>query len=179
MSITTGTWTLDAAHSDVDFVVRHAGISKVRGTFQAVEGELTVAEDFTASTVNVTVDVSSVDTKNEQRDGHLRSEEFFDVANHPTMTFRSTAFRGDLESFVLVGELTLRGVTRTVELDAEFGGQAVDAFGVTRVGFEAKGEISRKDFGLTWNAALEAGGVLVSDTVKLELSAAFTLPQEG
>ncbi len=175
--ITTGTWNLDPAHSDVDFVVRHAGISKVRGTFAAVEGVLVVAEDFNASSVEVTVDVASINTKNEGRDQHLRSGDFFDVEQFPTMTFRSTEVRGAAEEFTLVGELTLHGVTRTVELEAELGGQDVDPFGTTRVGFEAKGEISRKDFGLTWNAATEAGGVLVSDKVKLEIGAAFVLPE--
>lgn len=176
-TITTGTWNLDPAHSDVDFVVRHAGISKVRGTFAAVEGRLVVAEDFNSSTVEVTVDVASINTKNDGRDQHLRSADFFDVEQFPTMTFRSTEVRGDAEDFTLVGELTLHGVTRTVELEAELGGQDVDPFGATRVGFEAKGEISRKDYGLTWNAATEAGGVLVSDKVKLEIGAAFVLPQ--
>ncbi|MEX3565289.1 YceI family protein [Micrococcus endophyticus] len=175
--ITTGTWNLDPAHSDVDFVVRHAGISKVRGTFAAVEGTLVVAEYFNASSVEVTVDVASINTKNEGRDQHLRSGDFFDVEQFPTMTFRSAEVRGAAEEFTLVGELTLHGVTRTVELEAEFGGQDVDPFGATRVGFEAKGEISRKDFGLTWNAATEAGGVLVSDKVKLEIGAAFVLPE--
>lgn len=176
---TTGAWTLDPAHTDVDFVVRHAGISKVRGSFGDVSGELTVAEDFAASAVSVEIAVASVESGNEQRDGHLRSAEFFDAEQFPTMTFRSTSVTGTPESFTLAGDLTLHGVTRPVELQAELGGQAVDAFGATRVGFEARGELSRKEFGLTWNAALEAGGVLVSDTVKLEISAAFVLPQEG
>lgn len=175
--ITTGTWNLDAAHSDVDFVVRHAGISKVRGSFEAVEGALVVADDFAASTVEVTVDVASITTKNKGRDEHLRGADFFDVAQFPTMTFRSTEVRGTAEDFVVAGELTLHGVTRPVELKAELGGQDVDAFGMTRVGFEATGEISRKDFGLTWNAATEAGGLMVSDKVKLEIGAAFVLPE--
>lgn len=177
--LTTGTWNLDPAHTDVDFTVRHAGISTVRGTFGEVSGDLNLADDFTASTVAVEVAVASIDSGNEQRDGHLRSGDFFDVEQFPTMTFRSTGVTGTPESFTLAGELTLHGVTRPVELDAELGGQAVDAFGATRVGFEAKGKISRKEFGLTWNAALEAGGVLVSDAVKLEISVAFVLPQEG
>lgn len=178
-TLTTGTWTLDPAHTDVDFVVRHAGISKVRGTFGDVSGELVLADDFTASSVEATIGVASIDSGNEQRDGHLRSADFFDVEQFPQMTFRSTGVTGTEESFTLSGELTLHGVKRSVELQAELGGQAVDAFGATRVGFEARGEISRKEFGLTWNAALEAGGVLVSDAVKLEISAAFVLPQES
>lgn len=177
--LTPGTWTLDAAHSDVDFSVRHAGISKVRGTFDAVEGTLTLAEDFAASAVDVTIDVASISTKNDGRDEHLRGADFFDTAQFPTMTFRSTGIRGEAGEFTLAGELTLHGVTRPVELEAELGGQAVDAFGTTRVGFEAKGEISRKDFGLTWNAALEAGGVMVSDAVKLEIGAEFVQAEAG
>lgn len=177
--LTTGTWNLDAAHTDVDFIVRHAGISKVRGSFSEVSGELQLAEVFTDSSVAVEIAVASVDSGNAQRDEHLRGGDFFDVEQFPTMTFRSTSVTGTPESFTLTGELTLHGVTRPVELQAELGGQAVDAFGVTRVGFEAKGELSRKEFGLTWNAALETGGVLVSDTVKLEIAAAFILPQEG
>ena len=176
-AITTGTWNLDPAHSDVDFVVRHAGISKVRGTFHAVDGQLTAAEDFNQSAVEVTVDVTSISTKNDTRDQHLRSADFFDVEQFPTMTFRSTQVSGTPDEFTLVGELTLHGVTRTVELEGELGGQDKDAFGMTRVGFEAKGEISRKDFGLTWNAATEAGGIMVSDKVKLEIGAAFVLPE--
>ena len=175
--MTTGTWTLDPAHTEVGFSVRHAGISKVRGTFHAVEGQLVITEQFTQSSVDVTVDVASISTKNEGRDGHLRSADFFDVEQFPTMTFRSTEVRGEADEFTLVGELTLHGVTQTVELEAEFGGQDKDPFGVTRVGFEATGEISRKDFGLTWNAATEAGGLMVSDKVKLEIGAAFVLPE--
>ncbi|MCG7423422.1 YceI family protein [Micrococcus porci] len=175
--ITPGTWNLDAAHSDVDFVIRHAGISKVRGTFHTVDGQLVVAEDFNQSSVQVTVDMASINTKNEGRDQHLRSADFFDVEQFPQMTFRSTEVRGEAEDFTVVGELTIHGVTKTVELEAEFGGQDKDAFGATRVGFEAKGEISRKDFGLTWNAATEAGGVMVSDKVKIEIGAAFVLPE--
>ena len=176
-AITTGTWNLDAVHSDVDFVVRHAGISKVRGSFHAVEGQLVITEQFDQSSVEVSVDVASINTKNEGRDGHLRSAEFFDVEQFPTMTFRSTEVRGEADAFTVVGELTLHGVTRTIELEAELGGQDKDAFGTTRVGFEATGEISRKDFGLTWNAATEAGGLMVSDKVKLEIGAAFVLPE--
>ena len=176
-TVTPGTWNLDAAHSDVDFVVRHAGISKVRGSFHAVEGRLVIAEQFARSSVEVSVDVASINTKNEGRDGHLRSAEFFDVEQFPTMTFRSTEVRGDADEFTVVGELTLHGVTRTIELAAELGGQDKDVFGTTRVGFEATGEISRKDFGLTWNAATEAGGLMVSDKVKLEVGAAFVLPE--
>ncbi|WP_248126043.1 YceI family protein [Micrococcus lacusdianchii] len=172
--VTPGTWNLDASHTEVGFTVRHAGISKVRGTFQAVSGTLTVADDFTASSADITVDMESIDTKDAHRDGHLRGEDFFDVEKHPTMTFRSTEVRDvDGEEFVLVGDLTVRGTTRQIELQAELGGQTTDPFGTTRAGFAATGEISRKEFGLTWNAALEAGGVLVGDKVKIEIDAEF------
>ncbi|MDO4240445.1 YceI family protein [Micrococcus sp.] len=172
--VTPGTWNLDASHTEVGFTVRHAGISKVRGTFQAVSGTLTVAEDFARSSADITVDMQSIDTKDANRDGHLKGEDFFDVEKHPTMTFRSTEVRDfDGEEFVLVGDLTILETTKQVELKVELGGQTTDPFGTTRVGFEAKTEISRKDFGLTWNAALEAGGVLVGDKVKIEIDAEF------
>ena len=172
--VTPGTWNLDASHTEVGFTVRHAGISKVRGTFQAVSGTLTVAEDFARSSADITVDMQSIDTKDANRDGHLKGEDFFDVEKHPTMTFRSTEVRGfDGEEFVLVGDLTILETTKQVELEVELGGQTTDPFGTTRVDFEAKTEISRKDFGLTWNAVLEAGGVLVGDKVKIEIDAEF------
>ena len=182
-AMTPGTWTLDATHTDVDFTVRHAGISKVRGTFNAVEGTLTVAEDHTASAVSVTIDASSIDTGQPDRDGHIKSADFFETETHPTMVFESTEVRpgsDGMEEFTLVGNLTLKGITRPVELKAEFGGQTVDAFGMTRAGFEATGEISRKDFNITWNAPLQAaaGGVLVSDNVKILIDASFVLPAE-
>lgn len=182
-ALTPGTWNLDPAHSDVDFTVRHAGISKVRGTFTSVEGTLVVGENPAESSVNVTIDVASADTGQADRDNHLKSADFFDAENHPVMTFSSTEVRAagnDPQEFTLVGELTIKGVTRRVELAAEFGGQTVDAFGMTRAGFEATGEISRKDFGITWNAPLQAaaGGVLVSDNVKILIDASFVLPAE-
>ena len=172
--ITPGTWNLDASHTEVGFTVRHAGISKVRGTFQAVSGQLVVAEDFAQSSTDITVDMQSINTKDANRDGHLKGEDFFNVEKYPTMTFRSTEVRDfDGEEFTLVGDLTILETTQQVELKAELGGQTVDPFGSTRVGFEAKGEVSRKEFGLTWNAALEAGGVLVGDKIKIEIDAEF------
>lgn len=180
-ALTPGNWNLDATHTDVDFTVRHAGISKVRGTFNAVEGSLVVAEDATASNVNITIDANSIDTGQPDRDGHIKSADFFETEAHPNMTFVSTELRGDAGSeFTLAGNLTIKGVTQPVELKAEFGGQTVDAFGMTRAGFEATGEISRKEFGITWNAPLQAaaGGVLVSDAVKIQIDASFVLPSE-
>ena len=178
--VTTGTWTLDNSHSEIGFTVRHAGISKVRGQFKEAEATLNLAENVADSKVNATIKTASFDSGDVNRDGHVKGEDFFDVEKNPTMRFVSTEVRGEGEEFTLVGELTIKGITRPVELEAEFGGQTVDAFGMTRAGFEAKGEISRKDFDITWNAPLQsaAGGVLVSDKVKIEIDASFVLPGE-
>ena len=173
-----GSWTFDPAHSEVGFSVRHAGISKVRGTFGDVDAQLTVADPLEDSTLTATVQMASIDTKNADRDAHVRSADFFDVENHPTMTFRSTAVAFDGAEGTITGELTIKDVTRTVELGVESNGVVVDAFGVTRAGFSAETTISRKDFGITWNAAMEAGGVLVSDKVVISLDVAFTAPQD-
>jgi polyisoprenoid-binding protein YceI len=173
-----GSWTFDPAHSEVGFSVRHAGISKVRGTFTEADAQLTVGEQVEDSTLTATVQMASIDTKNADRDAHVRSADFFDVEQHPTMTFTSTSVAVAGEELTITGELTIKGTTRTVELATEFNGVVVDPFGVTRGGFSAETTISRKDFGITWNAALEAGGVLVSDKVTITLDVAFTAPQE-
>jgi polyisoprenoid-binding protein YceI len=175
-ALTTGTWNLDASHSEIGFSVRHAGISKVRGSFTEFDATLTTGETLADSSVDATVQIASVNTKDANRDGHLKSEDFFNAEQFPTMTFKSTSVKGDAGDFVLVGDLTIRGVSKEVEFAAELGGEAVDAFGATRVGFFASTTISRKEFGITWNAALEAGGVLVSDKVKIEIDASFVLP---
>lgn len=169
MSIPAGTYVIDTSHSTVGFNVRHAGIAKVRGAFNEFEGNVVVAEDFADSSAQVTIQTASIDTRNEARDQHLRSADFFDVASHPTMTFSATGVAGGGEDFSLRGDLTINGVTRPVEFEVEYNGAAVDPFGNERVGFEAETVINRKDFGLTWNAALEAGGVLVSDKVAIVL----------
>lgn len=169
MSIPAGTYVIDNSHSTVGFNVRHAGIAKVRGSFGDFEGSLVVGEDFVNSKADVVIQTASVDTRNEARDQHLRSADFFNVEAHPTMAFNTTAVEGDGEEFNLVGDLTINGVTKPVKLEVEYNGTAVDPFGNTRVGFEAGTVINRKDFGLTWNAALEAGGVLVSDKVAIVL----------
>lgn len=172
-----GTWTFDPAHSEVGFTVRHAGISKVHGVFKDAEASLNVAEELENSVIEATIQTTSVDSGNADRDGHVRGEDFFDVEKYPTMIFKSTGFDLAGGEGTITGELTIKGVTKTVELETEFNGVVVDAFGVTRAGFEAKTTISRKEFGLTWNAAIEAGGVLVSDKVVINLDAAFTAPQ--
>ncbi|WFP16688.1 YceI family protein [Citricoccus muralis] len=177
--LTAGTWNLDNSHSEVNFIVRHAGISKVRGSFNTVSGTAVVGENFSDAKIDVTIDLASINTRDENRDGHLKSADFFDVENHPHMTFVSTEIKDvDGDEFTLVGDLQILGNTRQVELKGEFGGETVDPFGMTRAGFEAKGEISRKEFGLTWNAALETGGVLVGDKVKIEIDASFVLSSD-
>ena len=167
--IAVGTWNVDPSHSTVGFVARHLMISKVRGTFTAFTGTIEIAEDRLDSTVSASVDMASVSTGDEGRDGHLRTGDFFDVEQYPTMTFVSTGIRPDGGDFVLTGDLTIKGVTRSVVFDLEFEGVAVDPWGNTKAGFTASTEISRKDFGLEWNVALEAGGVLVGDKVKIQL----------
>ena len=170
--LTPGTWTLDPAHTSAAFTVRHAGISKARGQFTDVEGELVVAEGGEDLAFTATLKTESVSTSNPDRDAHLKSADFFDVENNPTITFRSTELKGD----TLHGELTINGTTKPVELDFTYEGAATDPFGIYRAGFTGETKISRKEFGLTWNAALEAGGVLVSDEVKILIEAEFTAP---
>ncbi|MFC7407023.1 YceI family protein [Georgenia alba] len=173
-TITTGTYEIDASHTEIGFSVRHAGISKVRGKFASFSGTITVAESFTDSSVQVTIDSASVDTGDEKRDGHLRSPDFWDAENKPEWTFVSTGISGDPEEFTVSGDLTINGVTRPVELAAEFNGSVVDPFGFQRIGFSAQTTISRKDFDLTWNAPIEAGGVLVGDKVTITLDVEAT-----
>jgi polyisoprenoid-binding protein YceI len=159
-TMTTSKWNLDTIHSGINFTVRHMVVSKVRGD----------ESDFTRSSVEATIDVSSIDTGTAERDDHLRSADFFDVERFPEIRFLSTRIEkvsGD--RYRLTGELTIHGVTRSVALETEYGGRGKDPWGNERVGFTAKGAIDRKDFGLVWNQALETGGVLVSDRVDLEL----------
>ncbi len=167
--ITPGTWTIDASHTTVGFTARHLMITKVRGRFGAVEGAATIAEDRLQSSVQATIELGSIDTGDTGRDEHLRSADFFDVANHPTITFASTGIKEDGGDFVLFGDLTIKGITKPVELELEFDGVSGDPWGGTRAGFTASGEINRKDWGLEWNVALEGGGVLVGEKIKLGL----------
>lgn len=169
--LTPGVWTIDTAHTTVGFTARHLMITKVRGRFGAVTGALTIAEDPLRSSVEASIEMASVDTGDEGRDTHLRSADFFDVENHPTMTFVSTGIRGSERGaeFVLAGDLTIRGVTRSVELDLEFEGVSPDPWGGTRVGFTASGEIDRREFGLEFQVALDNGSLLVGETVKIQL----------
>jgi len=167
--LTTGTWAIDTTHTEASFTVRHAGISKVRGTVAVTGGTVTVGDDLASTSVSVTLDPSTVSTGDANRDGHLKSGDFFDVEKFGDWTFVSTEVREAGGTYVIAGDLTIHGVTQRVELATEFNGTAVDPFGNTRAGFEATVTISRKDFGITWNAALEAGGVLVSDKVVIAL----------
>lgn len=172
---TTGsTWTIDPVHTQVEVAVRHMMITTVRGRFPDVQGTITVdEEDPGSSGVEVTIDAAGIDTRNEDRDAHLRSEDFLDVEEYPEITFRSTRIEGAHdepgESFRVVGDLTIRGETREVVLDATYEGTGEDPWGGTRAGFSASTEIDRRDFGLRWNQALETGGVLVANKVKIEL----------
>jgi polyisoprenoid-binding protein YceI len=166
------TWKLDPSHTSVEFSVKHLMISTVKGRFADVEGTVTApGDDVGDATVEVVIKTASVDTRNEQRDGHLRSGDFFDVENFPTLTFTSTAIAGTKEELTLTGDLTIRGVTKSVTLEATFEGQGKDPWGGTRMGFSASGKFDRRDFGLVWNQALEAGGVVVSNDVKLHIDA--------
>ena len=167
---TRTTWKIDPAHSNVGFAVRHLMITTVRGRFSGVEG--IVVHDGTdpaRSSVEVIIDPATIDTREPQRDAHLRSADFFDVEKFPTLTFRSTGLEGGGERFKLSGDLTIHGVTRPVVLDVEPEGQVKDGWGGVRSGFTATTRIKRSDFGLTWNQLLEAGGVTVSDDVKISL----------
>ena len=166
-----GSWTVDASHSEVGFTARHLMVSKVRGQFKDFSAAVTVAQPFEQSTVEATVQLASIDTNGADRDTHLKSADFFDVENNPTMTFTSTKVTDD----ALEGLLTIKGVTKPVTFDLDFGGVSADPWGGTRAGFEATTEINRKDFGLSWNVAIEGGGVLVGEKVKIALDIELVL----
>jgi polyisoprenoid-binding protein YceI len=169
LSTLTGTWTIDPSHSSIGFVARHAMVAKVRGTFNDYTGTATVGETLADSRVEVEIDADSVDTRSADRDAHLRTNDFFGTDEHAKITFVSTSVveTGE-DSFDLVGDLTIKGTTHSVTIPFTYEGGATDPFGNVRAGFEGKTVVNRKDFGLTWNAALETGGVLVSDKVTLE-----------
>jgi polyisoprenoid-binding protein YceI len=168
-SYTAGTWTIDPVHSEVGFTVRHMMVSKVRGKFTSFSGEIVTGADPQDSSVTADIELSSITTGNEQRDGHIRSADFFEVEKYPVMSYRSTGLRQQGSDYVLDGQLTLKGVTRDVPLTLELNGFGPDAYGGTRAGFSATAEISRGDFGISWNAAIEGGGVVVSDKVTIQL----------
>ncbi len=170
LSTVSGTWNLDVAHTRLGFAAKHAMVTTVRGAFGEFEGSLTLDGDNPAdSRAEVTIQAASFNSGNEQRDGHVRGADFLDVESYPTLTFRSTEVRTDGDEFVLVGDLTIRGTTRPVQIAVELEGVEKDPFGNQRIGFSGETTISRKEFGLTWNVPLDGGGLLVSDKVKITL----------
>jgi len=165
-------WILDPAHSEIHFKVKHLVISNVSGAFDKFNATvLSNGDDFTDAQIDFNADVNSINTNQADRDNHLKSPDFFDAANHPELTFSSKSLRKKGDSgFVLSGELTIRGTTKKVDLEGEFGGIVKDPYGNTKAGFELNGKINRKDFGLHWNALTEAGGVVVSDEIRLMMN---------
>lgn len=171
-------WNLDASHTNVDFSVKHMGISTVRGAFKVFSATGTTNDAGFPTQLTMEIDASTVDTNNDQRDGHLKSPDFFDVANFPKITFTSTKITGVPGELVIVGDLTIRGVTKSVTLTGELASPMKDPWGLTRTSLNVSGKIKRSEFGLTWNQALELGGVLVSDEVKLSIEAQATAQVE-
>jgi polyisoprenoid-binding protein YceI len=172
---TTTKWVLDPMHSEVQFKVKHLVISTVSGFFKSFEGSLeTESDDFEDAKISFALNIDSIDTNQTQRDEHLKSPEFFDAAQYPQITFTSTSFKKtDDDEFDLVGDLTIKGITKQVKLDAEFGGSTDDFYGNTKAGFEVTGKINRKDFGLTWDGVTEAGSIVVGEEIKLTINVQF------
>ena len=174
--LTAGTWNIDPTHSEVSFTIRHLMVSKVRGSFTGFTGTIAVGDDLLSASVEASVDLATINTRDENRDTHLRSADFFDTDKNKTMTYTSTAIRADGGDFVVDGNLTLNGVTKSVPLTLEFNGVGGDPWGGTRAGFSAETEINRKDFGIDFNIPLDGGGVVLGDKVKvhLEIEAVLT-----
>jgi polyisoprenoid-binding protein YceI len=173
---TTTKWVLDPMHSEVQFKVKHLVISTVSGFFKSFEGSLeTENEDFTNAEIDFSLDIESIDTNQSQRDEHLKSPEFFDAATYPKITFKSTSFTktDEEDEYELTGDLTIKGITKQVTLDVEFGGSATDFYGNTKAGFEITGKINRKDFGLTWSGVTDAGSVVLGEDIKLLINVQF------
>ncbi len=169
-------WTIDTAHTSIAFVARHMGLSKVRGVFTDFGGDVEGdPDDLTSVKGRIEVDMASVDTGNSDRDGHLKSGDFFDVENHPTMVFETKRINRDGDVYKVTGDLTIKGITKEVELAYEHGGESVDPFGNRKVGGTLIGTVNRRDWGLNWNVPLDSGGVLVSEKIKLEIG--FQLAQ--
>jgi polyisoprenoid-binding protein YceI len=165
----SGSWQIDPVHTEISFLIRHMMISKVRGRFDRFEGTIVTAADPLQSTATASIDLTSINTSNDMRDNHIRSADFFDVENHPTMTFVSTAVRPAGDGFELDGELTLRGVTKPLTLAVEINGFGPDGRGGTRAGFSASGKIDRTDFGVSYNGPIPGGGSVLSDSVTLNI----------
>jgi polyisoprenoid-binding protein YceI len=172
-----GTWDIDPVHSDISFTVRHMMVSKVRGHFDTFSGEIVTGPELTDSSVTATIDATSINTGTEARDNHIRSADFFEVETHPTWTFTSTHLRLEGDSHTLAGELTIKGVTRPVELALEVNGFGPDAYGGTRTGFTATTTIDRNDFGVDIKMPMDGGGVVVSDKVQITLEIEAVLRQ--
>ena len=164
-----GTWAIDPVHSDVSFTVRHMMVSKVRGRFSKFEGTIRTGDNFVDSSVEASIDMGSIDTNNEQRDGHIRSADFFDAATYPNMSYRSLRVRPSGDGYVVEGDLTLHGVTRRVDMALDLNGFTKDPYGGTRTGFTATTEIDRKDFGINTNLPMDGGGAVVGDKVQISL----------
>lgn len=165
-----GTYAIDPTHSRLGFVTRHAMVTKVRGSFNEFEGTARTGANLQDASIEVTAQIASIDTRNADRDGHLRTNDFFAADQHPTLTFRSTEVSAvDDDTLRVNGDLTIRGVTKPVTIDFEFGGVATDPYGNERIGFEGSTTINRKDFGMEFNAGLETGGVLVGEKITLEI----------
>jgi polyisoprenoid-binding protein YceI len=173
-----GTWKIDPTHSEVSFTVRHMMVSKVRGRFTKWDASITTAADPTQSSVTAEIELNSINTDNEQRDGHLRSADFFEVDKHATMTYRSTSVTPQGDTWRVDGELTLHGVTRSVPLKLEVNGFTADPFGGTRAGFSGTAEISRGDFGIEFNMPMDGGGVVVGDKISIALEVEAVLETE-
>jgi polyisoprenoid-binding protein YceI len=171
----TTKWVLDPMHSEVQFKVKHLVISTVSGFFKTFEGELdTESDDFTDAKVSFSLDVNSIDTNQTQRDEHLKSPEFFDAVTHPKITFQSTSIKSTGEDeYEIIGDLTIKGITKPVTLKAEFGGSTDDFYGNTKAGFDVTGKINRKEYGLTWDGVTEAGSIVVGEDIKLIASVQF------
>jgi len=174
-TLPAGTFAIDASHSRVGFSARHAMVTKVRGSFNDYSGSAAVANG--AATISIEINAASIDTRSADRDGHLQSPDFFDVATFPKITFTSTSVKDGGAGIVVEGNLTIKDVTKPLTIEFEYTGTAKDPFGNDRFGFEGEAEINRKDFGLTWNAALETGGILVSENIKLEFEISTILAQ--
>lgn len=170
LSSATGTWVIDPSHTTIGFSVRHAMVAKVRGNFGSYAGSFTInGDNLPASTAELTIQAASINTNSADRDGHLASPDFLDVENFPTLNFVSTAVAAKGDDIVVTGDLTIHGVTKSVDVKYQFIGLSTDPYGNNKIGFEGAAKISRKDFGLVWNAVLETGGVMVGDEITLSL----------
>jgi polyisoprenoid-binding protein YceI len=177
--LVAGTWAIDPSHSNVGFSVRHLMVSKVRGSFSKLDGTITIAEDPMHSSVEATIDLNSIETRDANRDAHLRSADFFEVEKYPTMTYRSTSVRPNGGEFIVEGELNLHGVTRPVSLKLEFNGVNTDPWGGTRAGFYAETEVNRNDFGVDISMPLDGGGVVVGEKVKIQIDIEAILQKDA